>query len=195
MRHPHTLKDDSLVQILDETGQEIPQKATADQATNQGLWQMGVHVIIWDKSTDRLLVQQRSPLIIFNPSRLDISVGGGVNQGESPEHAALREVYEEVGIQERPENLRKLFVYKYNHRHRRYRKHVKVFCHTYLLILDKTQPLRISSEVSSASFITWRQAWRLLRRHHLLSLGRLAPQYGYYRRLLTSAQEVIDGMT
>src|SRR5688572_3233038 len=112
MTNVRRLRDHSFVQILDETGRPIDHKATVEEATDQGLWHMGVHVIIWDKTTDTVVIQKRSPLIVFNPSRLDISVGGGVKRGESPEHAALREVHEELGIKGAAKDLDLLFVSK-----------------------------------------------------------------------------------
>ncbi len=185
------LRDRSFVQILDETGQPIDHKATVEEATNQGLWHMGIHVLIWDTTNNLVAVQKRSPLIVFNPSCLDISVGGGVNRGESPERAALREVQEELGIMGTAKDLDLLFIAKYNRHLARYNKHVRVFCHTYLMTLAKPATLTLSPEVSEASFITWEQAWSLVNHENAASAGRLMPQKAYFRRLLTSAERLI----
>lgn len=57
---------------------------------------MVVHVCVFDHQ-GRLLIQQRTPEKILWPDRWDVSIGGGVDAGETSRQAAEREFREELG--------------------------------------------------------------------------------------------------
>ena len=58
-----------------------------------------VHVLVFN-SKDDLLLQKRSMSKDVAPGKWDTSVGGHVNAGESLEEAVMREMEEELGINE-----------------------------------------------------------------------------------------------
>ena len=43
-------------------------------------------------------MQKRSASLAYYPIEIEISAGEDVNADESPQHTAIREVYEELGI-------------------------------------------------------------------------------------------------
>lgn len=71
---------------------------TAERYTNlpDNLRRYVVHVCIFDG--DRMLIQKRVRSKRVWPGYWDVTVGGGVTAGEEPRRAAMREVYEELGI-------------------------------------------------------------------------------------------------
>lgn len=69
------------------------------------------HVLLFD-SGGRLFLQKRSPAKDVQPNKWDTSVGGHVDAGESYRAAAIREMREELGV----ENAELTVLYKYLHR-------------------------------------------------------------------------------
>lgn len=49
-------------------------------------------VIVWDEALERILLVQRRDTPLF------VLPGGGIDEGETPEEAAIREVLEETGL-------------------------------------------------------------------------------------------------
>ena len=85
-----------LVDLYDEN--RVPLGRTAERYARKaaGEYRMVVHVCVFD-SRGRLLIQQRSPEKRLWPGRWDVSVGGGVDAGETSRQGAEREFREELG--------------------------------------------------------------------------------------------------
>ena len=184
------LVDHGFVQLCSENGNSLPGYKTISEANQQGLWHKAIHIIVVDASTKKILAQQRSPLVKVHPSRVELSTGGAVAFGESPEEACVRELFEEVGIETRTTDLQPLFQNQYNHYLSRLGLHTKIVLYSYLLKLPATPLLRFRDhEVSKAVFITPETAYRLADKEIIPNLGELSPQYAYYTRLLKSVEE------
>ena len=56
-----------------------------------------VHICLFN-SEGKMLIQQRQPFKEGWPDRWDVTTGGSALAGESPEQAAERELFEELGI-------------------------------------------------------------------------------------------------
>jgi 8-oxo-dGTP pyrophosphatase MutT (NUDIX family) len=69
------------------------------QAVPAGYYRAVVHICVFN-SQGQLLIQQRQNVAPSYPGYWDVSVGGGVSQGETPQAAAQRELWEELGLQE-----------------------------------------------------------------------------------------------
>lgn len=67
-------------------------------------------VIIWNENTKRVLMARRSRKV-NNPKKWNF-FGGGIEKGETPIQAAVRELEEEAGINISQSNLYRLDVYK-----------------------------------------------------------------------------------
>lgn len=85
-----------LVDLYDEN--RVPLGRTAERYGKKepGEYRVVVHVCVFDHQ-GRLLIQQRTPEKILWPDRWDVSIGGGVDAGETSRQAAEREFREELG--------------------------------------------------------------------------------------------------
>jgi isopentenyl-diphosphate delta-isomerase len=174
-----------LVDVVDRDGRALGFSVDVNQATKRGLWFAGVHIVVYTRD-GYVLVERRSKTIIFHPNLIDISMGGIIDTGETPEHAAVRELREELGLRITPAQLIPAGTYRYNHRWPTYRKIARNVIYTYLVELPN-EHVRLylqEKEVASAEFISLRRAKWLLRHHRIMRLGRLEPRYGTYRKLL-----------
>ena len=85
-----------LVDLYDEN--RLPLGRTAERSARKGPgeYRMVVHVCVFD-SRGRLLIQRRTPEKVIFPNLWDVSVGGGVDAGETSRQGAEREFREELG--------------------------------------------------------------------------------------------------
>ena len=65
---------------------------------NPDLIHQSVHVVVFDSSMKKILLQKRSLEKDIQPGKWDSAVGGHVAAGESAEAAARRELTEELGV-------------------------------------------------------------------------------------------------
>ncbi len=85
-----------LIDIVDEKGNFTRQVMDKEEAHDKNLLHNGVVIfIVNDKK--QVLLEKRSSNRKFNPNKWEL-VGGHVSAGEALEHAALRELKEEIGI-------------------------------------------------------------------------------------------------
>ena len=97
--------------IVDEQDRVTGQAPRQEVHRNPSLIHRVVHVLVFNPEGE-LFLQKRSPFKDVHPGKWDTSVGGHVNAGESYEHAATREMREELGI----EGTRLEFLHTYLHR-------------------------------------------------------------------------------
>lgn len=98
---------EELVDLLNENGTKIG-VIDKKEAHKKGLWHRVVHVWIMN-SKNELLIQKRSCQKSFFPNVWDVSVGGHVDAGESSIDASVREVFEEIGVKLKPNEMEFLF--------------------------------------------------------------------------------------
>jgi isopentenyldiphosphate isomerase len=86
-----------LVDLYDEN--RLPLGKTAERSASKGPGELRlvVHVCVFDRR-GRLLIQQRAAEKFIFPNLWDVSVGGGVDAGETSRRGAEREVREELGV-------------------------------------------------------------------------------------------------
>ena len=97
--------------IVDEQDKVTGQASRQEVHNNPALIHRVVHVLVFNPE-EKLFLQKRSPFKDMHPGKWDTSVGGHVDAGESYEHAAIREMKEELGIQ----GCKLEFLYTYLHR-------------------------------------------------------------------------------
>ena len=85
-----------LVDLYDENRVPLGRVAGRHAKKAPGEYRMGVHVCVFN-SLGQLLIQRRSPEKTVWPELWDVSVGGGVDAGETSRQGAEREVLEELG--------------------------------------------------------------------------------------------------
>ena len=85
-----------LVDLYDENRVPLGKTAERHAPKGPGEYRLVVHVCAFD-SRGRLLIQRRAEEKALWPGRWDVSVGGGVDAGETSRQAAEREFREELG--------------------------------------------------------------------------------------------------
>ncbi|GAB2023308.1 NUDIX domain-containing protein [Pseudolactococcus yaeyamensis] len=83
--------------IYDDTRKLTERTAVRGQELKADDYRLIVHVSIMN-SKNQLLIQKRQPHKQAWPGFWDISVGGGALAGETSKEAAMREVFEELGL-------------------------------------------------------------------------------------------------
>lgn len=84
------------IQVVDEDDQPL-RGASMEEVHKDGLIHRIVMTLVED-TDGRLLLQKRSDQVSTNKLKWDVSSAGHVDEGESYETAALREMEEELGI-------------------------------------------------------------------------------------------------
>lgn len=85
-----------LVDLYDENRVPLGRVAERHAKKAPGEYRVVVHVCIFN-SLGQLLIQRRSPEKTAWPELWDVSIGGGVDAGETSRQGAEREVLEELG--------------------------------------------------------------------------------------------------
>ena len=85
-----------LVDLYDENRVPLGRVAERHAKKAPGEYRMVVHVCIFN-GLGQMLIQQRSPEKTIWPELWDVSIGGGVDAGETSRQGAAREVGEELG--------------------------------------------------------------------------------------------------
>ncbi len=86
-----------LIQITDE--RDIPLRGgTMDEAQLEGLWHRVTGVMVKDSRRGLYLLQKIAPNPYYNGGKWNLSSTGHVDEGESYEDAAIRELTEEMGV-------------------------------------------------------------------------------------------------
>ncbi|MBR5875522.1 MAG: ribosomal RNA small subunit methyltransferase A [Akkermansia sp.] len=92
-------KDDELFDVVDENDRVLHQ-ATRKEVHDQGLIHRAVHILVFSKKTHDCLLQKRSAYKDRHPLVWDSSAAGHLDAGEDYETAAVRELKEELGIED-----------------------------------------------------------------------------------------------
>ena len=98
---------DEWLDVLREDGSPSGARVPKAEAHRTGAWHRAVH--IWIVTPDaRVLLQRRAATKENYPSLWDVSCAGHLSAGESATEAAIRELAEELGLEVRAEELRRI---------------------------------------------------------------------------------------
>ena len=84
--------------VFDADGNYLGKRLRSECHGNPALIHRSVHIVVFDSSGKKILLQKRSACKDIQPGKWDTAVGGHVDAGESVEEAAYRELREELGI-------------------------------------------------------------------------------------------------
>lgn len=107
---------DEVIDILDTQGNYTGKTCLKSIAHQKGYFHLTVHIWIFTKDK-KILLQKRAPTKKVFPNLWDISVAGHIVAGEKIEKAALREVYEEIGLVLYEKDLIKIGIRKHEVSH------------------------------------------------------------------------------
>jgi isopentenyldiphosphate isomerase len=88
---------EEIFEIVNEDGEVIGSAPRSECHGNPNLLHQVAHVLVF-RSSGALVLQKRSLNKDIQPGKWDTSVGGHLSPGETPEAAAQREMFEELGI-------------------------------------------------------------------------------------------------
>ncbi len=174
---------ESQYDLVDEHDHPLGRTAAYTEVHRAGLWHRGVHIIVYTPD-GRIVMQKRAPTLAYHPNEVEVSVGGGVNAGETPEQAATREVKEELGVVLKAKELRFLGKTVYNHRSRSHINRTFIYSYAVCVSPDRLKFTIHPRETSSAFMISKRGLRTALRMHRIKNIGRVTSQYAYWRQLL-----------
>ena len=181
-----------LVDVLDEKGAPIGKTSDIETIHENGWWHTGAHIGLYTLS-GKVLLERRSRNIIFNSGLWDLTMGGVVAAGETPEAAILRELHEELDITLKINDLIKLFVGRYDHYLPRYGFHNRNFTHTYIARIQENIKLNLqTSEVAEAKFVSLQEALVANTSNNVSRLD-MIPTHVYYRRILDAINAKLSG--
>ena len=103
---------EELVNILTEKGQTTGEIMNKLDAHKNGICH-GVSVVAIVDNEGKLLLQKRAKTKKTEPEKWDLSAAGHIDAGESPEEAAIRETFEEVGISISKDELKEITTFRY----------------------------------------------------------------------------------
>ena len=107
---------DELIDILDSQGNQTGKICLKSVAHQHGYFHATVHVWLYTKN-EKILLQKRASTKKVFPNLWDISVAGHIGTGEEIEKAALREIYEEIGLKVSENDLIKIGIRKHQVSH------------------------------------------------------------------------------
>jgi 8-oxo-dGTP pyrophosphatase MutT (NUDIX family)/protein-tyrosine-phosphatase len=176
--------------IYNEQNQPLGYRLPVGWTTERkGLWRRSVHAVI-TTANKKYVVEKRADRIVFAPGMLDISMGGGVDAGETPRQAVIREIKEELGLRVRTDQITFLNTQKWSRFHPHYNKYSSTFLYAYHVHLTADDPIFMidDDEVRDVRLLSGRQINRLVRKHRLKNIGRLNYGYKYYADVVKRAK-------
>lgn len=153
---------DELVEVLTEDGKSVGENISKFTAHKQGICD-GISAVALIDNSGRLLIQKRAVTKKDEPNKWDLSGAGHIDVDETPEEAAVREIYEELGIKVEEDDLKLIDTYlnkvKLN-------KEICINHFTYLFVVQKDISIDDivvqKSEVSEIMFINKKEYIDLL---------------------------------
>ncbi len=151
------------IDILNADGSPTGKSSLKSEIHSKGYFHNTAHVWFYNSDAKILLAQRAATKVIY-PLLWDVSVAGHVDTGETISQAAVREIWEEIGIKIPQSLLEKIGVYKC---FQSYPNGIKdnEFHHTYLAKIDyELNDFNIDkSEVEQVKLVSLSEFYDLLK--------------------------------
>ena len=179
-----------LVDVLDEKGNPTGETSNIRTVHDNGLIHGGVHVGLYSKD-GKIVIEKRSENIVFNAGRWDVSMGGVIDAGETPDQALVREVSEELGINLDINSAEEIFVIESNRYLPHYGYHNHNFTHTYIAEVPNNISFKIQEEeVAEAKLVSIADAEKL--NSGGLENMKVIPSYSYNQRIIDAIKRKLN---
>lgn len=177
------------VDIVDRDNRELGYELPISWASQDpDIWHRSCHAIITTPAG--YVVQKRAANIILSPGRLDISVGGAVDAGETPEQAIIREIYEELGVKVDKDELVWLDQRRWSRVHPKFKRYSRNHLTTFHIHVNYTPHFMTqSSEIAEVRILKRGQLRYLLMRHRFPRFGELNYPYAFYKEMVKRTRE------
>lgn len=159
------------IDIVDEQGNPTGEKVERSIAHSQGIRHRTAHIWIVRKVNDRyqVLMQKRAMNKESFPGMFDTSSAGHIQAGDEPLESALRELYEELGIQAQPQQLEFAgnfhISYEKEFHGKIFRDNEIAFVYIYSQQVDETELILQKEEVETVEWFDLEEAYVNCRKH------------------------------
>lgn len=96
------------IDIVDELGNRTGEIKSREEVHQKGLLHKTVHIFVINNKKD-ILMQRRSLEKKTNPNKWTTSASGHLSSGDESKEGAVRELYEEIGVKAKADELEYLF--------------------------------------------------------------------------------------
>jgi len=121
------------VDVCDEKNNLTGITKFKSEAHKKGLWHRTAHIWVYN-SKGEILIQLRTKDKTTYPDMWDISAAGHVSAGEDPLTSGLRELYEEIGLKVKKNDLKFYRILKDSYKYKSMKNNQ--FCYVYFLKYD-----------------------------------------------------------
>jgi len=183
------LHEGSWIDVVTKDGDDTGLVLPASWVCDRGYWHKGAHVVLMTRSGGAVL-EIRSKDMMSNPGMVEVTMGGFVDAGEAPIHAAIRELKEELGITLDAGKLHLIDVRPRSSWHPRHRKLSRSIVYAYCALIDETEiAFRPEfSEVSGVAICTASHLNELLHGKRVKGIGRIGSSVAYYNDVVKLAR-------
>lgn len=145
---------DELIDVLDANGNKTGEVCSKKEIKEKGLFHSAIAVCIVNQDND-ILLQKRSESKKAFPNMWSMFVTGHVISGENPKQAAVREIYEEIGLKLKERDLDLLYIIK-SERKTAENYYENIFFNTYIVHkkIDINKLKIQNEELSEIKFIS-----------------------------------------
>lgn len=152
---------DELVDVLNDEGKKTGEIVEKLKAHKDGICH-GISAIALINTKGNVLLQKRALIKRDAPGKWDLSAAGHITSGDTPKEAAVRETFEEIGIEIKEDELELVDTFLYNKKNEN--KHIKHYTYLYVIKKDITEDMivRQETEVDEVKFVNKKEYIELL---------------------------------
>ncbi len=183
---------DEYIDIVDQNGKPTGKRALKSEVHKNGWYHNTIHLWLYT-SGGEILLQQRSHKKKIFPLLWDVSVAGHIDAGETFENALIRETEEEIGLQVKSNQLKKIGVQlhksEYNNGEIKDYEYHHVYISELKIPFENLVPQK--DEVEALKLVTFQEFQNLLN-HSESNSHFVATNKDYYLFVLKAIKKQLD---